>query len=175
MSKNNLHKFRDFTKDVIPTIERAELDRRLKFTIPCIYKEEKNTVYEALECGDPVTQSFNWNAKPGREIGLIFHRGLSVKDRPCEDGKGHYLKNSAEEIGEFLTLHGCGYYGFFKPSVEEVLAQLPAEIFDEKKLAGRKLYFFVRILNNTNVLHTSMLAQTYHIAKTFVYIDVDGK
>lgn len=33
-----------------------------------------------------------------------------------------------EDIMTSPTHHGCGYYGFFKPSIAEVLAQVPADL-----------------------------------------------
>lgn len=162
-----LHKF-DF-EERIPKIEKSELDRRLKLIFPCSKKD--NEVFKMKNCGDPVKQSFSWNFKQGESVGLISHDGLSVRDRPAEHGKDSwYLKKVADKVGEFLTLHGFAYYGFYKPSLEEVLAQLPAELFDEKKLAGRKLYFTNKMISDD--VNTSMLDQSYHIAKTRVYIDV---
>lgn len=34
-------------------------------------------------------------------------------------------------IGAFKCLHGYGYYGFFKPSIAEVLAQIPYGFIDD--------------------------------------------
>jgi hypothetical protein len=50
------------------------------------------------------------------------------------------------------------------------LSQLPSELFDEKKLAGRKLYFVNKMISEE--INTAMLDQNYHIAKTVVYIDI---
>jgi hypothetical protein len=164
-----LHKF-DFSKNRIPTIERSELDRRLKLITPCFLKGN-NEVRKIDNLRDPVEHSFSFEAKGDELIGYVSHGGLSVRDKPGERPDMWYMKNVAEEVGEFLTLHYCAFYGFFKPSLEEVMTQLPAELFDEKKLAKRKLYFFTKILNNEDVLHTSMVSQTWHIAKTRVYIE----
>ncbi len=164
-----LHKF-DFSKNRIPKIERSELDRRLKLITPCMLKDVRDVV-KINNLKDPVKTSFSWDSKGTETVGLITHDGLSVRDRPGETPDSWYMKTVAEEVGEFLTLHNCNFYGFFKPSLEEVIAQLPAEIFDGKKLAKRKLYFFTKILNDSDVLHTSMVSQTWHIAKTRVYIE----
>lgn len=43
------------------------------------------------------------------------------------------LTESAEglrELARIETTHTCGYYGFFKPSIAEVLAQIPVEFLD---------------------------------------------
>jgi hypothetical protein len=35
------------------------------------------------------------------------------------------------ELGSSLTYHSCGYYGLFKPSIAEVLAQVPEELLSK--------------------------------------------
>ena len=35
-----------------------------------------------------------------------------------------------KEITKIKTHHYCGYYGFFKPSIAEVLAQIPEDLID---------------------------------------------
>lgn len=59
-----------------------------------------------------------------------------------------------EKIGDIFTFHSYGYYGMFKPSVEEVLRQLQYE--DLTKVYGvsingpsteRDLYKYIGILN----------------------------
>ncbi len=35
-----------------------------------------------------------------------------------------------KSLCEIVTYHGFGYYGFFKPSIAEVLAQIPAELLE---------------------------------------------
>lgn len=34
------------------------------------------------------------------------------------------------DLARIETTHTCGYYGFFKPSIAEVLAQIPVEFLD---------------------------------------------
>ena len=130
---------------------------------------EENEIFLIKNIGNPINYSFSWDAKKGKNVGLISHDGLSKRDRPAENG-GWYCKKVADKVGMFITLHNFGYYGFYKPSIEEVLAQLPAELFDEKKLSGRKLYFTNKMISDD--VNTSLLDQEYHIAKTVVYIDV---
>src|SRR3972149_4776814 len=68
---------------------------------------EENEIFLIKNIGNPINYSFSWDAK-----------------------------KVADKVGMFITLHNFGYYGFYKPSIEEVLAQLPAELFDEKSSAG---------------------------------------
>jgi hypothetical protein len=165
MAETALHKF-DFIKNMIPKIDIIELDRRIKLTIPCVEKDNK--VIRIKNYGDPIKQSFSWSHSEDKEIGHISYDGLSERDRPAEYPGSWYMKQVADKVGEFLTLHNFGYYGFYKPSIEEVLAQLPAELFDEEKLAGRKLYFTNKMISAD--INVSMLNQENHIAKTTVYI-----
>jgi hypothetical protein len=165
MEETTLHKF-DYSHNMIQKIDEKELSRRLKLISPCVQKERE--IVKMEKYGDPIKQSFSWSYKEGDVVGTVSFDGISVRDRPAEGG-GWYLKQVADKVGEFLTLHGFGYYGFYKPSIEEVLSQLPAELFDEEKLAGRKLYFTNKMISED--LNTAMLNQNYHIAKTMVYID----
>ena len=162
----NPHKF-SYDKGRIPKIEKSELTRRLKLIHPCIEKE--NEIIKITNYGDPIKQSFSWDYKEGTTIGFVSHDGISKRGKPAEGG-GWYCDKVANKIGEFITLHNFGYYGFYKPSIEEVLAQLPEELFDEDKLAGRKLYFINKMISSD--INTSLLDGEYHIAKTRVYIDM---
>ena len=169
-----LHKF-DFYDKMIPKISSEELNRRLKLITPCvtINKSESGETIERshmveIKDADP-KNAYKWDYKKGEDFGTIDHSGVYKRDKPHPSG-GWYLKETMESVGEFVTLHGCGHPMLFKPSIEEVLAQLPAELFDEKKLAGRKLYFTNEILNEKDFMKTSMLSSYYHIAKTIVYI-----
>lgn len=188
-----LHKF-DFESNRIPKIETKELKRRISLAFPCVVSNDydynhntrkilvekyKNSLPSGsytkhlikIKTPDP-KQSFMWDWKEDKLIGLITHSGISVRDKPALSPGSWYLKRIYERVGEFTTLHSCGHPMLFKPSVEEVLAQLPAELFDEEKLAGRRLYYTTNILNNNNFSETSMLSSTYHIAKTIVYIEI---
>jgi hypothetical protein len=151
---------------MIPKISKEEIERRAKLIHPC--SKEDNEIFLMEKYGDPIKQSFSWNFKKGESVGLISHDGISKRDKPAEGG-GWYLKTVAEKVGEFLTLHCFGYYGFYKPSIGEIVSQLPAELFDEEKLAGRKLYITNKMISEE--INTAMLDQNYHIAKTAVYIE----
>ncbi len=62
-----------------------------------------------IEPVDPRTQSFIWSPSFTDEAA-----GLT-------------------EISQILTLHSFGYQGFFKPSVEEVLAMIPVDLLPSVK------------------------------------------
>lgn len=160
-----LHKF-DYGNNLIPKINEEEIKRRAKLVFPCTIKENQIILMENY--GNPITQSFSWNFKEGKTLGKISYEGISKRDRPSPMG-GWYLKPVAEKVGEFITLHGFAYYGFFKPSIGEIVSQLPSELFDEEKLAGRKIYLTNKMISDD--VNTSMLNQNWHIAKTIVYIE----
>ncbi len=164
----NLHEFK-FKEKMLPKIEKAELERRLKFISPCILQERE--VLKLNSFGDPINRSYSWEADKDdcTLVGTLTQSGIAVKDRPAEFGTDSwYMKSVASRIGEFITLHNFGYYGLYKPSIEEVLAQLPEELFDEVKLAGRQLYFTNKMISDD--INVALLNQEFHIAKTNVYI-----
>lgn len=177
MAEKKLHKF-NFEQNRIPKITSKELNHRIKLITPCVIVKdtmpgdqcERDFVTEIKDF--KLKNAFKFSYKEGERLGFLSHHSICVKDRAVNDGPkdAFYLKTICEEIGEFITIHSCGHPMLFKPSIEEVLAQLPAELFDEKKLASRRLYFTTDILNENNFLHTSMISQQYHIAKTRVYI-----
>jgi hypothetical protein len=161
---STLHNFK-FQENRIPEIDEQEIRRRASLIFPCIQKE--NEIILMKNCGDPINQSFSWNFQEDEILGTVSSDSILVKDRPAESG-GWYMKRIAEKVGEFITLHGFAYYGFYKPSVGEIVSQLPSELFDEKKLAGRKLYFTNQMISSD--INVAMLEQNWHIAKTKVYI-----
>ena len=64
------------------------------------------------------------------------------------------------------TLHGYGYYGMFKPSIAEVLAQLP------RALAGNVVAFETNGLDSADDLNGEKIALNagYHVATTTFYV-----
>lgn len=48
-----------------------------------------------------------------------------------EDKRNIVHKEELEKIEDFICLHTCGYCGLFKPSIAEVLAQLPEKSVKE--------------------------------------------
>lgn len=160
----------------IPKITKAELARRIRLARPCIIKEEadKLTTIHVMKDPHPSNVSFIWDPKGKKEIGIITPGGISVRNKKLLSG-GCELKPVGKFLGEFVTLHGCGHPALFKPSVEEILSQLPKMMFSERNLSGRTLYYTTNILNDDNVYHTSMLGSIHHIAKTRVYISIDKR
>lgn len=74
------------------------LAERLSKVRPLILSDGEHFLFDLP---DPRNTAFTWapvNVRPAKK-----HRAVS----------------------KFRTLHSCGFYGFFKPSIAEVLAQLP--------------------------------------------------
>lgn len=51
--------------------------------------------------------------------------------------------NNLKFIGAIHTYHTCGYHGFFKPTIAEVLAQAPAQMYfpDNKEMVYFEVLF----------------------------------
>lgn len=69
------------------------------------------------------------------------------------------------EITKIRTLHTYGYYGFFKPSVKEVLSQIPDEYLDETE------YFWVQGPEDAADVwkYTEEVNEGFHVAETTLY------
>ena len=73
--------------------------------------------------------------------------------------------DSLKALGTIATLHAWGYYGVFKPSIAEVLAQIPAGYLDEVvafEVAGPK---DAEDLNREK----EALDAGFHVARTTLY------
>lgn len=81
---------------------------------------------------------------------------------PVKDKKASNL----EQIKDITTYHGFNYYGFFKPSVSEVLAQIPKKLINQVtafEIINRPLY-----ANDLN-REKKALDNGYHVATTRLY------
>lgn len=90
---------------MIPNVPRAELYRRYEKILPLVLRRGK--VYQIRREEDIIGQSYTWDP----EILCVD------EDRPV--------------VGEITTYHAWGYYGMFKPSIGEVLAQIPDDLLDK--------------------------------------------
>lgn len=73
--------------------------------------------------------------------------------------------NGIVEIAKIRTLHGYGYYGFFKPSVAEVIAQIPEEWIE------RTVAFSTRGPADAAEMNreSEALNAGFHVAETTLY------
>ena len=68
---------------------------------------------------------------------------------------------------DITTYHTYGYYGMFKPSIAEVLAQIPAEHLD--KVAAFEIVGSPETVDDLNREHEAVNAG-YHVATTRLYV-----
>lgn len=87
----------------IPKIGDAEVERRRALHLPLVLR---NGSYLTVPPHDIRSTAYPWLEKLGA---------------PATPGR---------LLGAALTLHGYGYHGFFKPSVHEVLCQVPQALLD---------------------------------------------
>jgi hypothetical protein len=85
----------------IPKITDARISEMLKTIRPLIHRDGK---LHCIKWIDTRKVAFTWN--------------------PVLDGE----VQATEIVGRIRTLHTYGYPGFFKPSIAEVLAQIPEEL-----------------------------------------------
>lgn len=125
---------------------QVELDERFKVPPPfewCKYPERKPLVPELLKRIRPIVKSYKTHklhfADPRDPFGTAFTWDpdkvgiMGTKYHP------NYLP-----FFSLYTYHTWAYYGFFKPTVWEVLAQIPEEF-----LAQTKAFHIARIPDNT--------------------------
>jgi hypothetical protein len=99
----------------VPKFDRELIDRYVPLIKPLVRPQGQSSkdwiqnggdLFMIMSNHDPYRQSFSWN--PTR---LEAAEGL-------------------REVARITTYHGHGYYGLFKPSVAEVISQIPSDILD---------------------------------------------
>lgn len=91
----------------------------------------------------------------------LFGVAYTWEPKPADKATG--LKS----LCDITTYHTYGYYGFFKPSVAEVLAQIPAEHLD--KVVAFEIVRSPDTVDDLNQEHEALNAG-YHVAMTRLYI-----
>jgi hypothetical protein len=69
-------------------------------------------------------------------------------------------------LKDITTFHGFGYHGFFKPSIAEVLAQIPADLVD--KVVAFEIIESPETVDDLN-RESEALNAGYHVAVTRLY------
>lgn len=95
-----------------------------------------------IEDVDPRNVAFTWDPKPTTEAS-----GLTT-------------------LTDIRTYHSWGYYGFFKPSVAEVLAQIPEELVD--RVAAFEIVDHPRTSQDLH-RESEALNAGYHVASTRLF------
>lgn len=99
---NFRHMGEDEGECFVPAINEEELTKRLSLFTP-LYRDRETGVVHRIEIPDLRTVAFTWD--PALLEAVEFTPVRTIR-----------------------THHYCSYYGFFKPSIEEVLAQVPDDI-----------------------------------------------
>lgn len=130
-------------KNYIPKITDDELVKRAENIKPVVREQRKfsGDVLFYIKPVDLKNVAFTWDAKPTKQA-----TGL-------------------KPIATITTYHAYGYYGFFKPSIAEVLAQIPEQYL--KDVVAFETYGpdSVTDLNRNK----TELDDGYHVAQTILY------
>lgn len=123
-------------KKMIPTVSKSVI-KRLATKIKPVIQEKKKLYY--IKEKDLFNVAFTWD--------------------PEKSGEAKGLK----ELERITTYHTCGHYMLFKPSINEVLSQIPENLL--KKTVAFKTF----IDNNKNINELLTEDQCHHIATTVLY------
>ena len=91
-------------KAFVPEITEERLNTLIKKIVPVV--RENNKLYK-IEIPDLRKIAYTWDYKITEEC------------------------NNLKEVMRIKTNHYCGYYGLFKPSIAEVLAQIPENLINK--------------------------------------------
>jgi len=126
----------------------------MSFSIPDITDAQLEALYDLTK---PLV-------KDGKDLYYIRKPDLRNVAFPW-DPKLTWKATGLHKVRTIRTLHEYGYYGMFKPSVAEVLAQIP------KSLIGRVQAFYVEGPKTAAELnmHKDELNAGFHVAETTFY------
>lgn len=117
---------------VLPSLPREELDRRLQKVVPFRrFGEDKLKECWVIKINGFDT-AYTWEReRTGEFLGLSFGFNEDILERITGED------NSFRTIfptKTYVTQHTFGYHGLFKPTLIEVVSQLPAALFDHEKV-----------------------------------------
>ena len=127
-----------------------------KVWIPKVSKEEIEKRSERIK---PVVK-FDSNLSFIKPVDLF---GIAYTWDPEPAGRAKGLK----PLCDITTYHTYGYYGFFKPSIAEVLAQIPKEYLD--KVVAFEIINSPGTADDLN-RESAALNAGYHVATTRLYV-----
>ena len=124
----------------VPDVQIRELSRRIKPVIQ--FHGPKKSGLRFIGAVDPWSVAFTWSPEPRK-------RAYDLKP-----------------LCDITTYHSYAYHGFFKPSIAEVLAQIPAEY-----LGGVVAFEIVEHPETADDLNREKEALNagYHVATTRLY------
>lgn len=127
------------TKSRIPTLTDARLAELVSRIKPVV---EFKGVKRYIEPVNPRNVAYTWDPKPA-DVAPAF-----------------------KEVAEIQTFHTYGYIGFFKPSIAEVLAQIPEQLLD--RVIAFELKTTPSHVNDLNAESEASNAG-YHVAYATLY------
>lgn len=164
---------------MLPSITLQELERRFHIAKPLVYSKETEQLYvRNIPLEQIGSVAYNWEtADPSRDqfLGSLAQNKITIWEQSREEIEKIKARMSEfkEECGTLTniwdclttipTLHTYGYKGFFKPSVKEVLLQIPQAVFD----TYRHVLFYTLPISEDILTVT---VGDYHIGRTFLYI-----
>jgi hypothetical protein len=132
--------------------DAAEMARRLSIAKPLVVRLDgtefgvPNSLYRVKSDWSP-KESFSFHADDSCDKATgPFLKRLSEPDAPIEFHQRMYqlVQASRRYIAlHYVTYHRNSYNGFFKPSANEIVAQLPKELFDSSVSGIDHFYFSV--------------------------------
>ena len=144
--------------DLIPEISDKELANRMNFLVPCVLNPEDGILYECLVKKKSMLRNFSFNYMDNKQdIGRLRSDG-SVSG---------YI--NLKFCFEIVTAHTWDFYGFFKPTISEVLAQIPENIMSQIRSNNAKPYFFSKAITDKGD-GVTIINHDYHIARTKFFI-----
>lgn len=124
----------------LPKMKRKYVLDHAKRIKPLLYKN--NVIFHCHTDCDYFCESYPWS---------------SETTEPAKD---------LTELGRIWTLHNFGYYGLFKPSVAEVIMQIPEDLIEQCD------FFLVRgpnHVNDLNICRKYTFDRCIHVAQTILF------
>ena len=125
----------------IPKISEEYLQELVARIKPVINDDDRGKCY--IEPVDPRTIAYMWDPKP------------------TEEAKG------LKPLCRIRTYHTWAYYGLFKPSIAEVLAQIPNEHIDD--VVAFEMVEYPKTTSDLN-RESDALDAGYHVATVQLYV-----
>ena len=139
-------RYNDEGKPFIPKISDAELLDLYRLLKPIVEVEDIKHCLKKLSLLDLRTLAYTWSAKENKREAID--------------------PSKMETVDEFACLHKWGFYGFFKPSVAEVLAQVPGHVIEDAN--AFEIVEYPETVEDLNRYH-DLVKDGFHLSKVRSY------
>ena len=141
-----------------------------KISIPTITDEELMRRYLKIKPVAEVNGTKFWlrdySLKELKDISYIW---FTIPDK--REPVGDRLSNHTHY--DFECFHRCGYPGFFKPRIAEVLAQIPEEVFEHYSIGAFEIIKRPTCVDDLN-RHKDATSQGFHVSTVRLYVNVQA-